>query len=95
MSEEEPVKKNGISWPMVVLIMATGGGNFLATQQKGNALSDEQQEGLRRIREVHAALEQFEERQKEELDKLNAALQNQTDMLNNQQQMLQHLQSTQ
>ena len=60
--------KSGLNWPTVALIIATGGANLIGTHQGTTTLSAEQQEGLRKIREVHEAMDEFEKRQKQALD---------------------------
>jgi hypothetical protein len=80
-----------LDWPTLALIAITGGGNFLANQQGKNQLSYEQQEALVKIRDLHQGLEEFEVRQKQELEQLGQALKNQQQMLANQQQILEEI----
>jgi len=82
---------NGLNWPTVVLIIASGGGNWLATQHSGAELGAEQQQAIRQIRELHGTVDDFEGRQKQELDRMNELLRNQATMLQNQQAMLTEL----
>lgn len=72
----------------MILIMLTGGGNFIANQQRGNQLSYEQQEAISRVREIHQSLDQFEERAKATAAGIEASLRNQTQMLHNQNQVM-------
>src|SRR5215831_6596032 len=81
MSDE--IKKNGpLNWPTVVLILATGAGNLLTTQHGNVSISAEQQEALRKIRELHQGLDEFEDRQKKALENQNAMMRNDTELLN-------------
>jgi hypothetical protein len=93
MNEAAATQKqtNGLNWPTVVLIIASGGGNWLATQHSGAALGAEQQQAIRQIRELHGAVDDFEGRQKQELDRMNELLRNQDTMLQNQQAILSQL----
>ena len=59
-----------LSWPTVVLIIATGGANLLQTHQGNAGLSFEQREALDKIRQIHSQLDDFERRQTEELELL-------------------------
>lgn len=85
MPEEQ--KQNGINgskqlnWPTVILIIVTGGGNFLAGQQGKSQLSYEQQEAMAKIRQIHESLDNFESGMK-------ASLNNQAKILNNQSLMI-------
>jgi hypothetical protein len=89
---EPPQNGRKLDWPTLVLIAVTGGGNFLANQQSKSQLSYEQQEALVRIRELHAGMEDFENRQKLELEQLRQVMENQQRMLENQAQFLKELQ---
>jgi hypothetical protein len=84
-------KSNGLNWPTVALIIASGGANLIGTQQKGNQLSYEQQEALQKIRELHKGLDAFEDRQRQEIDGIHNVLENQTRILNSQQDVLKHI----
>jgi len=64
---EESKKSNGLNWPTVALIIASGAGNLLTTQHGNVSIGAEQQEALRKIRELHESLDDFEKRQKEVL----------------------------
>lgn len=77
-----------LDWPTMVLILITGGGNFLANQQSKSQLSYEQQEALVRIRELHAGMEDFETRQKLELEQLKQIINGQQRILETDQQIL-------
>jgi len=71
---DELKKPNGLNWPTVALILASGAGNFFATHQGNTAMSAEQQEALRKIRELHSELDDFKRWQ-------DKALENQNDMM--------------
>ena len=58
-------KGNGLSWPTVALIIATGGANLLGTHQGNLALSSEQQEAIHKIRELHSEIDDFKRWQTE------------------------------
>src|SRR5215475_3282388 len=81
MSDE--IKSNGqLNWPTVVLVLATGAGNLLTTQHGNVSISAEQQEALRKIRELHQGLDEFEDRQKKALENQNAMMRNDSELLN-------------
>lgn len=63
-----------LSWPTVALILATGGGNFLATQKNSTDRDLQIQQAVSHIRELHSMIDDFEKRQKQSLD-------NQTELL--------------
>jgi hypothetical protein len=84
-------KLKNLDWPTLVLILVTGGGNFIANQNSKSQLSYEQQEALGKIRELHQSMDDFEARQKQTLDGIGQALKNQAQMLDNQKQMLEEL----
>jgi hypothetical protein len=93
-AEQAPPPKNngsGLNWPTVILIILTGGGNFFAVQKNAGERQFEQEAALRQIRELHAALDDFEGRQKEELIKIAEVLRNQNTLLNNQTRALEEL----
>jgi hypothetical protein len=72
---------NQLNGPTLIAIVAMGGGNFLATKTS----SDEQRQVVfRQIRDLHDALDEFEQRQKQ-------ILKNQTQMLENQAHMLEQI----
>lgn len=73
-----------LNWPTVVLILVTGGGNFLAGQQGRYQLSYEQQEAITKVREIHQELDDFE-------SGIKASLNNQTQILKNQTLILEQL----
>jgi len=76
---------------MVALIVATGGGNWLATQHGNVTISAEQQEALRKIRELHQGLDEFENRQKQALENQNIIMRNDTRLLDEIHQIVQRL----
>jgi hypothetical protein len=95
VNEELPPQKNnhsaGLNWPTLVLILLTGGGNFFATQKNAGERQFEQEQALRQIHELHAGLDDFEARQKEELARIAEVLRNQNTMLSNQTKTLEQL----
>ena len=67
MSEPVQAPRNGtlaaledLNWPTLTLLLLTGGGNLLLTQNKSTQLSYEQQEAIAKIREIHQNLDDFE-----------------------------------
>jgi hypothetical protein len=81
----------GLDWPTLILILVTGGGNFFATSKNSSERQFEQEQALRQIRELHASLDDFESRQKEELTRIAEVLKNQTTLLDNQTRALEEL----
>jgi hypothetical protein len=75
-------KKMPLDWPTLVLILVTGGGNFLANQQGRNQLSYEQQEAIAKIREIHGDLEHFETGMKTSLTNQNKMMETDAALLN-------------
>jgi hypothetical protein len=73
--------KKPLDWPTLVLILVTGGGNFLAGQQGKNALSYEQQEAMAKIRDLHAELNTSQSRQLKMLENQERILENDTVLL--------------
>ena len=75
-----------LNWPTVALIILTGGTNWFTARQGASQLSQqltqEQQEALHKIRDVHDSLEVFEAG-------MRSSLTNQAQILDNQSQMLQ------
>jgi len=73
--------KAGLNWPTVVMILASGAGNFFATHQGNTALSFEQQEGLRNIRELHSELDDFKRWQQKAGDNQQQLMANDSHLL--------------
>jgi shikimate kinase len=80
-----------LDWPMVCLILATGGGNFLANQQNTTAVKEEQHRAYMQISDLHNALDDFEKRQRTLLENMDQSLKNQSQILKNQNEALQTL----
>lgn len=59
MNDETHKKNGGLNWPTVVMILASGAGNFFATHQGNTAIGYEQQEAMRKIRELHDEIDDF------------------------------------
>jgi len=91
-----PGGKNGLNiealkslnWPTVILILVTGGGNFLATQNNSSQRQYQVDRAIDQIRDLHNALDNTEKRQKEAI----ATFEN---LLNNDKQEISHLAATQ
>jgi hypothetical protein len=80
-------EKGPLSWPMVVLILATGAGNFWATKENTSATGANRTEietVLRQLGDLHRSSGEFGDRQHQELEALSRALDNQRQMLENQ-----------
>jgi hypothetical protein len=80
--------KLALNWPTVVLILVTGGGNFLATEREGAARHSDLERAFRQIGDLHDALDDSEKRQKQGLDGINEALKAHNEELKNQWKML-------
>lgn len=93
----EPAKpKNGVvlNWPTILMILLTGGGNLLLTGNgnvKVQANGQEVDRAVRQIRDLHESLDGFEKRQKDTLEGIKTILDNQTQMLGNQKEILEAL----
>lgn len=70
-----------LDWPTVALIIASGAGNFLTTQHGNVTISAEQQEGLRRIRDLHAELDDFKRWQQQAGDNQRKMMENDSRLL--------------
>ena len=70
-----------LNWPTVILLLLSGGANFLVTDHGNRELSYEQQEALGKIRELHAAIDDFEQRQKHTLENQTAMMRNDAELL--------------
>ena len=84
MNEENQSAANGmkqLNWPTVILILVSGGGNWLATQHGNTTISFEQQESIRNIRELHAELDDFKKWQKQAGDNQQQMMQNDANLL--------------
>jgi hypothetical protein len=80
-----------LNWPTVALILATGGGNWLATHETSNQLSYDQAEAIAKIRELHKSMDEFEARQRQALEGVSFVLKNETEILENQKQIMAQL----
>jgi len=83
--------KAALNWPTVALIIASGAGNFLTTQHGNVSISAEQQEALRKIRELHQGLDEFENRQKQALENQNIMMRNDARLIDEIHQIVQRL----
>src|ERR1700757_2741703 len=95
---ESPQSSNGrpangidlknLNWPTVILILVTGGGNLWATHENSTQRQYQVDQALQQIRDLHNALDDFETRQKKLLEGIDTGLKNQTQMLKNQNEIL-------
>lgn len=53
-----------LNWPTVILILITGGGNFLATQQNSSQRQYQVDRAIEQIRDLHGALDETQKRQR-------------------------------
>lgn len=88
-------KNNGIAkmlgqlnMPTLIVILLSGGGNWFATKQTSDESRHETDRAITEIHELHKALIDFENRQKDTLSRTGEALTNQEQMLRNQTRML-------
>lgn len=81
---------NQLNLPTLGLILLMGGGNWFATQKTGDESRSEILQAIRQVHDLHESLDDWEKRQKEGLVKMNAALDNQNQLLRNQGTLLAH-----
>jgi hypothetical protein len=74
MNENGKGKGNGtleaiknLNWPTVVLILFTGGTNWLATKDNGTQIQYQREQVVREVHDMHSQIEEFEKRQKDML----------------------------
>jgi hypothetical protein len=79
------------NWVALVAIILTGGGNFFATSQNSQQRQYDVQRVVSQINDLHNALDDFEKRQKLQLEDLEIVLKNQSKMLENQNAMITEL----
>ena len=77
-----PAKKT--DWPTVILVILTGLGDFGVSVSNSTQRQADAVRAFHQIDTLHSAVADFESRQKAELVSLEQALKNQTDMLRNQ-----------
>ena len=65
---------NQINLPTLAMILLMGGGNLFATKDDGRLTREEAQRVVSQVRDLHNALDEFEQRQKQMLDKEDDAL---------------------
>jgi hypothetical protein len=85
---DEPEMESGrqnnskkLDWPTLVLILITGGGNFIMGQKGRNELGYEQQEAISKIRDLHDYLNESQTRQLRMLENQQKILENDTALL--------------
>jgi hypothetical protein len=70
-----------LNWPTLVLILFTGGTNFLATQKGSTEREYQVDQAVKQIRELHEALDDFQKRQKQGLENTTQILEHDTILL--------------
>jgi len=82
--EKGEVKANhgSLNWPMVAMIIASGGINLLSTTQNGTQVREDQERAYRRVQQMHQAMDDFEKRQAKALENQNTIMKNDTELLN-------------
>ena len=86
-----PTKKT--DWPTVILVIITGLGNFGVSVTNSTQRQADAVHAFHQINTLHSSLDEFESRQKAELDSLDTSLRQQATMLRNQSNMLDELKS--
>ena len=66
--------KLALNWPILALILVTGGGNFLATERESATRQADIERALSQLREIHGSLDDFEKRHNKALDGIGQAL---------------------
>jgi hypothetical protein len=70
-----------LNWPTLILVLFTGGANMLTTQKNSSEREYQVDQAVRQIRELHEALDDFQKRQKQQLDNTNQLLEHDTELL--------------
>ena len=81
MNERPSKNGSGLSWPTVVLILATGAGNLVTTHQGNMQITEEQREGLQKIRQLHNDLDDFKRWQRQASENQQTILANDSRLL--------------
>src|SRR5215475_12548977 len=72
---------SGLSWQTVVLILATGAGNFITTQHGNTTITAEQQQVYNQVREMHREFDDFKRWQQTAGDNQRQMMQNDTRLI--------------
>ena len=80
-------------WPTVILVIITGLGNFSVSVTNSTQRQADAVHAFHQIDTLHSSLDEFESRQKAELDSLDTSLRQQATMLRNQTNILSELKS--
>jgi hypothetical protein len=70
-----------LNWPTVVLIAISGGTNFFATQQNSAERQYQEDVAIRKVSELHDALEETDKRQRTALDNQRQLLEHDSKLL--------------
>ena len=81
-----------INWPTLILVLLTGGGNLIATNQNSKQRESDAYRAFSQVKDLHEALDEFEKRQKQTLERIDQSLSNQVEMLKNQHEILTQIQ---
>lgn len=73
---------NQINLPTLAMILLMGGGNIFATKDDGRLTREEAQRVVSQVRDMHNALDDFENRQKQMIEKEDDALRRLTQLQN-------------
>jgi hypothetical protein len=98
MNEQAQPKSNilnGLNWPTVVLIALTGGTNFLATNKAEHSNTVEMERARVEVHQIHSSLDDFEKYMRQSFDNQNKILENQTRVMQGQNQILAELKASQ
>jgi hypothetical protein len=91
ITEGQPNGKLALNWPTVILILLTGGGNFLATNRAEQTSTTEMERARNEVHQIHQSVDDFEKGMKASFENQNRILANQTRMLETQQSILSEL----
>lgn len=81
---------NKLDLPTLLMVLLMGGGNFLATKEDGKLTREEALQVTREVHALHAALGDFEARQKDTTTRLTVILEGQNKQMDNQTRMLEN-----
>jgi hypothetical protein len=68
------LEKHALNWPTLVLILVTGGGNFLATERESATRQADIERAISQLREIHDSLDDFQKRHDKTLEGIGQGL---------------------